>query len=118
MINDFWSPSVVRWAQWNGSVIEIVRKICVQNIVANHLSKQTSKQRVRNKMNHTDVSCEDGSYMERIHDQIQCLSLSFLVFVQHSYLTIIALCISLDSVREVVCTVMRCFLNVKKLDRV
>jgi len=59
-------------------------------------------------MNLIDAGYE-GSYIELIYDQIQCLSFVFLVFVQQSYLTIIALWISLDSVREVVCTVMRCF---------
>lgn len=63
-------------------------------------------------MNLTDVGC-DGSYMELFCDQIQCLSFAFLVFVQQRYLTIIALWFSLDSVREVVCTVMRCFSMLK-----
>jgi len=40
MVNAFWSLSVVRWAQWNGSVIKIVIKICVQVFDANYLSKQ------------------------------------------------------------------------------
>ena len=36
----FWSPSVVRWVQWNGSVVKIGKRIYVQNVDANHLRNQ------------------------------------------------------------------------------
>jgi len=77
---------------------------------------KTYKQRVPKKMKLTDVVC-DGCYMELIYDQVHCPSFAFLLFVQQSYLTIIALWISLDSVREVVYS-YALFLNVNKLDLV
>jgi hypothetical protein len=68
-------------------------------------------------MNVTEVGCEDGSYMELIHDQVQWLRLALLVFVQQSYLTIIALRI-VTGLRGRGCVYSYVLLlNVQSLDR-